>query len=179
MVQPRLSLGCSNGLRQAGYFRKGIVMKRIPLTQGKFAIVDDEDYEWLNQWKWTLNRCGKDGKYLYAGREANGKQIRMHRQILGLTKNDPEMADHINHNGLDNRKCNVRICSNQQNQANSKRKNVGSSKYLGVRWHNNKWAASIGKKRSHIGYYKNEIDAAKAYDKKAKELFGEYAHTNF
>lgn len=157
-------------------------MKRIPLTQGKFAIVDDELYEWLNQWKWFAQ---KDKYTYYAGRNVgkwpNQKMIFMHRQILGLKYKDGKQTDHSNSNGLDNRQSNIRICTIAQNNQNRRCwKNV---KLKGVRWYKDiqKWRSRICYKGKfiHLGYFKNEIDAAKAYDKKAKELFGEFVHTNF
>lgn len=158
-------------------------MKTIPLTQGKFAIVDDEDYEWLNQWKWCADKIGKT---YYAVRTINhklGKQmILMHRQILRLTKGDGKLTDHRNHNGLNNRKCNLRICTHNQNHQN-RRKPRTLNRYKGVSWHkpSKRWCAHIihNKKYIHLGYFDNEIKAAKTYDKKAKELFGEFACLNF
>jgi hypothetical protein len=157
-------------------------MKRIPLTQGKYAIVDDEDFEWLNKWKW----CALINKYTwYACRwiqiEKNrGKIIFMHRLIM----NTPEgmHTDHKNHKGYDNRKYNLRICTQTQNLQN-RAIQKGHSRYKGLYLNENrsKWRGQIrcnGKKHC-LGTFKNEIDAAKAYDKKAIELFGEFANTNF
>lgn len=157
-------------------------MKRIPLTRGKFAIVDDEDYEWLMQWKWyaSLNR----GLWYAARQEQKGVNpkyscILMHRELL-KPPNGFEI-DHHNNNSLDNRRFNLRICTHSNNLGNQKPQTGGSSKYKGVSWHkkNQKWRAQIGKKRHSLGYFDNEIDAAKAYDKAAKELFGEFANVNF
>jgi len=94
-------------------------MKQITLTQGQYAIVDDWNYEWLNQWKWCAG-WAKNTKSYYAMRRAKGEfdryyTIRMHREILGLKKGDRRQADHINHNTLDNRESNLRIVNNQQN----------------------------------------------------------------
>jgi len=94
-------------------------MKQITLTQGQYAIVDDWNYEWLNQWKWCAG-WAKNTKSYYAMRRAKGEFdryyiIRMHREILGLKKGDRRQADHINHNTLDNRESNLRIVNNQQN----------------------------------------------------------------
>lgn len=156
-------------------------MKRIPLTQGEYAIVDDEDYEWLRQWKWFAKR---DKNTFYAarltGKWPKQKTIRMHRQILNVPSNFE--VDHVNHNGLDNRRCNIRICTSAQNHHNQLPYKNHSSQYKGVYWSKakKKWHSSIhsNRKRIHIGYCNNEIDAAKAYDAKAKELFGEFALTN-
>ena len=106
----------------------------------------------------------------------------MHREIM----NAPEglVVDHINRNGLDNRKVNLRLATAMQNVWNSKRNvNTDSSKYKGVSWDKNKhkWRASIGidRKTKHLGYFEDEKMAAKAYDKAAKEHRGEFAVLNF
>lgn len=161
-----------------GYLCRLGLYSLIPLTQGKVAIIDKEDFEWLSQYKWYAL---KRRKTYYATRHIKGTKrvMFMHRQILGLRQGDKKLTDHHNHNGLDNRKYNIRICTDSENQGNRISKPTGKSKYRGVRWYNNKWAASIGKNRSHIGYYKSEIEAAKAYDRVAKKRFGEFAYTNF
>ncbi len=99
-------------------------MKRISLTQGQFAIVDDEDFEWLSQNKWFAH-WNKHTKSYYAvrkGKKENGKQfsIYMAREILGLKYGDNRQADHIDHNTLDNRILNLRVATCQQNQWNRK-----------------------------------------------------------
>ena len=160
-------------------------MKKIPLTQGKYALVDDADFELLSQYKWCLH---EERNVLYAltntPRDRHGKQktIRMHRLILGLTHKDGVMADHISRNGLDNRRGNLRTCTNSQNGMN-RHTTTGSSKYKGVSWHKRDkvWTASIRyhSKSTYLGYFDNEIDAAKAYDTKAIKLFDEFANLNF
>ena len=104
------------------------------------------------------------------------------REIMRVS--DPKLIiDHINHNTLDNRKCNLRICTQSENSANKRFYSNKSSIYKGVSWYKNnkKWRSSIGYKRECylLGYFNDEIEAAKAYDKKARELFGQYALTNF
>lgn len=156
--------------------------KLIPLTQGKFAIVDDEDYEWLNQWKWCafINESGQCYAARGTRRNHQRKTILMHRLIMNATKG--QIIDHKNHNSSDNRRANLRICTHQQNDRN-RRKVFGSSKFKGVSWKksNSCWCAyiKINGKHKSLGFFHNEIDAAKAYDVKAKELFGEFAKTNF
>lgn len=160
-----------------------IMSKQIPLTQGKFAIVDDKNYEWLNQWKW---HAAKRGCTFYAERVTSrrlGKQksISMHREILNVSKG--QEADHINHNGLDNRELNLRIVTRTQNMQNRRLLTRGTSPYKGVCWNKRarKWYGCIQSngKWIYLGTYDNEIEAAKTYDRKAKELFGEFAQTNF
>jgi len=160
-------------------------MAQIKLTQGKYALVDDEDFEQLNKYKWYA--CANHVGDFYAIRNSktvNGKRhaIAMHREILGLHYNDGKQGDHKNHNTLDNRHRNLRIATRNQNMHNSK-SSVGTSKYKGVAWvqRDKKWGAYIrlnGKNKS-LGYYTDEIKAAKAYDKAAKKLFSEFAFTNF
>jgi len=159
-------------------------MKQIQLTRGKVALVDDADYERLNQWKWCAI---KNHNTWYATRyitKLDGKHtsISMHRVILGLKNGDPRQCDHINHNGLDNQRENLRICTHAQNQHNRLSNKNTSSVYKGVSWHKNEgcWLAKIrlNGKLKHLGHFDSEIEAAKAYDQKAMELFGEYAHVN-
>ena len=150
-------------------------MKKIPLTQGKFAIVDDEDYPLLNRWSWFAHN---ERGYWYAVR----KHVRMHRFILGAKKG--QEVDHANGNGLDNRKSNIRICTISQNQANANlRQEQKTSQFKGVCWHKHsrKWRAQIkvNGEKIHLGCFLNEIDAARAYDVVARHYFGEFARTNF
>ena len=164
-------------------------MKQIALTQGKVALVDDADFEWLTQWKWYTR---KEKNTYYAVRtiitsliksssNPNRKRILlpMHRDIMNAPKGKD--TDHINHNGLDNRRCNLRICSRSENNQNQLARKC-SSIYKGVSWSKaaQKWEAYIKKtrKRIYLGYHINEVDAALAYDIAAKKLFGEFAHTN-
>ncbi len=157
-------------------------MKLIPLTQNKFTTVDDEDYGWLSQWKWYADRH-LNTYYARRGQRKDSKTyiIRMHRLILNAQKG--QQIDHINRNGLDNRRSNLRFCTSSQNIQNQTTMRSGTSRYKGVCWDKyfNKWEARVQlqPKRYLIGRFKNEIEAAKAYDTKAKELFGEFARLNF
>lgn len=159
-------------------------MQTISLTQENMAIVDDANFAELNKYKW---RTLETAQGVYAARKItiNHKEITvlMHREIMGLKYGDKRQVDHINHNPLDNRKCNLRICTHAENGRNRKIQTGTTSKYKGVSWHkpNKKWRAAIGynHKLFHLGNFDNEIDAAKAYDKKAKELHGKFAQTNF
>jgi len=149
----------------------------IPLTQGKFAIVDAEDYDRLSQYKWYASKCKNT---YYACRAKGRTTIRMHREIMRAPKG--LMCDHKNHNGLDNRKSTLRLCTNAQNCYNQQASSNGTSKHKGVSWHkcSRKWSARIrcDGKFYHLGDYEDEIEAAMAYDDKAVELFGEFAYLN-
>ncbi len=170
-------------------------MKRIPLTQGKFAIVDDEDFERINRYKWHLQKAPRvyyanrivvfEGLYdnvrarLRRGLTAYKRiYVSMPRQILGLCMDDARMVDHINHNGLDNRRCNLRVCTKQQNVWNSRKVRGSKRKYKGTqKLSSGRWMALIG--GISLGTFDSEINAAKAYDEAAKKRYGEFACTNF
>lgn len=160
-------------------------MKLIELTKGHAAIVDDDDYEGLSIFRWCV--ANKNGK-LYAvrgRRKSDGPgtvHISMHREIFGHPAGQD--IDHINGNGLDNRRENLRACSHADNQkSNSKRIAYGgrptASKFKGVHWHNKnkKWCAKLANK--YIGSFASEEDAALAYDSAACSTYGEFAKTNF
>ncbi|MBN2182978.1 MAG: HNH endonuclease [Sedimentisphaerales bacterium] len=150
----------------------------IPLTQGKFAIVDAADYERLAGHKWCLG--GNNNGQYYANRWNHGKIVKMHHEIIDV----PEgmVCDHINHNSLDNRRCNLRVCTPSQNAQNRLPSDGGTSRYKGVCWNKEKrkWVAEICYKnqRIYIGCYDYEEDAAIAYDDMAIQLFGEFACLN-
>lgn len=145
--------------------------KLIPLTKGKFAMVDNEDFDILKGVNWYF-----DGKYV-----KNNTLGYMHRYIMNA-KPDLEV-DHIYHNTLDNRKKNIRLVTRAQNTANSKHRKECSSKYKGVCFNKivKKWVCSLMFKGVvyNLGYFTDEKEAGKAYDLKALELFGEFAYLNF
>lgn len=158
--------------------------KEIPLTQGKVAIVDAADYEWLSKHAWRLNRG--DGGNFYAVRTARNRNnknqlVRMHREIINAKPH--ELVDHVNGNGLDNRRVNLRIATRTQNAMNKSSLANTSSQYKGVSWKKEmgRWVAQITskKRRLHIGYFADEVAAAHAYDRIARQLYGEFARLNF
>jgi hypothetical protein len=146
-------------------------MKEIPLTKGLFTQVDDEDFEYLNQYHWRLGTKG------YAESDINGKTTGMHRLILNAPKGSE--VDHKDHNKLNNQKYNIRICTTSQNQQNKIPR--GTSKYLGVKIVKGKIKAAIkvNNKYIHLGTFKTEKQAAFVYDNAAKKYHGEFANLNF
>lgn len=149
---------------------------KISLSQGKFAIVDEDDFENLMQWKWHYTNTG------YARRNDktnNRKAIKMHRYIMDAPEGMD--VDHINGNGLDNRKSNLRIVTHQNNQFNM-RSNRGSSKYKGVSFDKQTglWRAyiCISGKLKALGRFSCERQAGETYNKSTKELHGEFCRLN-
>lgn len=148
------------------------------------AFIDDEDFSKVMKHKWYVDECGKNSyaRTFISYKSKSGWRTRscsMHRMLL----KPPEKfdVDHINGNGLDNRRSNLRICTREQNLRNRKINKTKGVK--GVHWHETaeKWCAQIthNGKCQHIGLFQDRDEAAKAYDNKAKELFGEFANLNF
>jgi len=163
-------------------------MNKIELTQGKFAIVDAEDFDRVSQFKWHYNKRASG----YAQRMQNigykdGKQIQktilMHRFIM-CVEDSKVHIDHINHDTLNNRKTNLRLCTNAENCRNRKIKKGGSSKYKGVyKTRDNRVkpfrsGIVLNQKRIDLGYFATELEAAIAYNKAALHYFGEFALLN-
>jgi hypothetical protein len=146
-------------------------MKQIPLTRGHVAIVDDADYELLSHYKWQATSSTARNKIIYARRSAPNSGVFMHRQILQATKD--QQVDHINRDGLDNRRANLRIATPSQNQHNCGLPNNNTSGFRGVVWnrHARKWQAQIGmnKRLKYLGVFVNKGEADTAY-RKAKSL---------
>ena len=157
-------------------------MKMIPLRgkygAGLFALVDDDYFLELSAFKWCVLRCG----YPVRATWKNGvhRLMLIHRQILNVPLG--AIIDHKNGNKLDNRRENLRVCTHQQNIYNCKRSKNNKTGFTGVCWDKsrNKFTAYISNNYAHIhlGRFDNAIDAAKAYNSKAIELFGEFANLN-
>jgi HNH endonuclease len=163
-------------------------MKTIPLTQGKFTLVDDEDYERLVAHKWYAQKTQRKNHVVWRALRniritpTKWATIAMHRVIL---KDIPEV-DHKDGDGLNNTRSNLRAANHSENQANQPKRRGKTSQFKGVYWAtwrsgNGKWAAQITHhyKCIGLGYFNSEVDAAKAYDRSVISLFGEYARPNF
>lgn len=147
-------------------------MKYITLTQNKYAIVDDEDFERIDSVKWYF-------EHGYARSDVGRKRVYMHRFILDLKSN--KVVDHKNRDGLDNRKNNLRIANQSLNLANQKKNNKNTSGFKGVSWnkHLKYWTSSLkvmGK--NNVKYSKTKKEAAKKYNDMAIHYFGEFALLN-
>ena len=169
-------------------------MREIQLTKGKVALVDDADFDWLNQWKWSAMTANQTFYAIRTDRSITPRvTVRMHRLILGLHKGDIRLADHKDHNGLNNQRENLRISNDSQNAANRNILPNSRSKYLGVTHRIDKrngrninyWQAQIRKdgRTNFLGYFPytndGEIEAAKAYDKAAINIHKDFANLNF
>jgi len=160
-------------------------MQKIQLTQGCFAIVDDEDFDDLNRYKWHLIAHTNEHPNWpsYAGRSDRmrpRKTIYMHREILKAHAG--QEIDHKDRNGLNNQKHNLRFARSSENRINSESR-PHSSTFKGVYWdaYRKCWRAHIqmNRKQKHLGCFRSEIDAAREYDNAAMFLFGEFAFLNF
>jgi len=155
-------------------------MKEIPLTQGRVALVDDEDYSWLQKWPWIYVYC-PSSRTGYAVRHEGLRTICMHRQILGARPGQD--VDHVNAAGTDNQRANIRLCTRAQNNANQRhQRRATSSRYKGVYWDRarGKWHAQLktGGVRYALGRFGDEREAARAYNAFALKTWGEFARLN-
>jgi hypothetical protein len=157
----------------------GAKMKLIPLTQGKFAKVDDNMFDYLNQWRWYY----RSGYAVRMSHTENGRRgtIWLHREVVNAPAN--KQVDHIDLDKLNDQSVNLRTCTHAENQHNGPKRTTNKSGYKGVCWvkAKQKWVAQIemnGRGRT-IGAFSDPVNAAKAYDKVARDLFGEFAKTNF
>ncbi len=168
-----------------GYPHPGIPgVCEIPLTQGKFALVDAEDFAAVSLWSWCAIK-GRKGVswYAHANTEKAGggrRYVKMHRYVLqplaGLE------IDHVDGDGLNNRRSNLRISTRQENSRNVPRHRDGSSRFKGVSWYRRDscWRSciTVNDRQIHLGYFQDEAEAAAAYDAAAVRLFGEFARLN-
>ena len=153
-------------------------MKKIELTQGKYAIVDDNDYAYLSQWNWN---CNKNNRAFYAVRTVNHSgKMNMHRQLIGDVEG--KVCDHINGDGLDNRRSNLRHATHSENMRNRKLNLNNTTGYKVVSWRPkpNKWESSIrvnGKYR-YLGRFSTLMEASEAYNSAALRYFGKFSKLN-
>lgn len=149
-------------------------MKKIKIKD-KIVLVDDDDYEKVSIHRWYVSYNKDNNFYIKSTRK---KSFFIHRFIMGLEKGDKRVVDHKNHNTLDNRKKNLRICTVAENSRNRKIQKNNTSGFNGVSYFKNLklWTVKIrlNKKYMHLGYFKTSQEASKVYNKKAKELFGEF-----
>ena len=147
----------------------------VALTRGFVALVDPADAPKLAAWDWAASNR------LYARRNRDNAYLYMHRAITDAPAG--RQVDHINGNGLDNRKANLRLCTAAENCANARPMTGKASRFKGVDWHSQagKWRAKIKSDRRtrHIGLFRSEAEAATAYDQEARALFGQFAKLNF
>jgi hypothetical protein len=159
-------------------------MKFITLTQGQVATVDDEDYPQLSAYKWHAHETSHGFYAHHSVRLETGeyRTIAMHRMVMGLEFGDNRQVDHINHNGLDNRRSNLRVCTLEQNIRNQRKKRrKATSSFKGVSLHKpGRWRAVIraNGRQVHLGLFNSEHDAAAAYNAAAVRYFGEFANPN-
>jgi len=150
---------------------------KIPLTQGKFAIVGPKDYAYLMQWKW----CCHHGYATRTDYTSGKRTIGMHRVILErMGFKDFAHSDHINGDPLDNCRCNLRPATFSQNGCNRGKQKNNTSGHTGVSWKRGKWWAylRVKKKYLHLGYFDDLKEAACAYDEAALKYHGEFATVN-
>lgn len=156
-------------------------MKKIKLTQNKYALVDNEDYGFLNKFSWRYNSSEGYARTNFAVNIGKRKDVGMHRLVINPFTE--YQIDHINGNKLDNRKQNLRVCTQKENIFNRKPLHNKSSKYKGVGFYKRtkQWQAriTINGKLIHLGMFSTEKEAALVYNKAAKKFFGKHAWLNF
>jgi hypothetical protein len=163
--------------------RYGYPFRRIGLTEGKFAIVDPQDFYWLNEFEWCAERF-RGSFYAVRFNNTSDKSPRilsMHREIMKAPKG--VLVDHRNNGGLDNRRDNLRLANKSQNNTNKPKRANTSSRYIGVSYIKSRkcWYAQIVHQGKHkwLGTFHDEIEAARAFDRAAIEYHGEFARLNF
>lgn len=153
-------------------------VRTIPLTRGKVAIVDLDDYVRLSQYNWCCDQDGYAMRRVHVGLRRQ-TTIRLQREVLNAPPGT--IVDHINGDPLDNRKGNLRLCNRRQNRQNSIKRRPGASRFKGVSQDRGHWRARIRVhgKLIHLGHFVSEVDAAVAYDVAARHYFGTFCRTNF
>lgn len=145
---------------------------KILTSKNQEILVDKEDYDFCNKFKWYISKTG------YATNDSLPRKL-MHRLIMGFPE---QYVDHINGNKLDNRRCNLRLCNQSQNSSNTKIRSTNKSGYKGVSWNKKyeKWECYLTFNYKHVfgGYFDSKVEAALAYNNKATELWGEFAKLN-
>jgi hypothetical protein len=168
----------------------GSGFRSIVLTRGLVALVDHEDYARLGQYNWHAFPGTSPGTfYAVRGAIVDGKykNVFLHNEVMGVV--EVGMVDHVNHDGLDNRRGNLRMCARHENMRNRTKRNGKTSYFKGVSLKRDRglWEAKIAagqlrpdgkRKQIHLGYFKSELDAASAYDRAAREHFGAFAVLN-
>jgi hypothetical protein len=159
------------------------MVREIPLTRGYVALVDDEDYDRVSQFKWRAQPVAVNGATAnhYAITSLSGRTVFLHRFILNAPRGME--VDHRNRNGIDCRRNNIRLATTAQNQANRGRTQANRSGYKGVSWseQRRKWLVQItcNGERRHVGRFDDPTEAALAYDRAARDAFGAFARLNY
>jgi hypothetical protein len=155
-------------------------MKLLPLTKGRFAKVDDSDFEYLSQFKWTVTRK-YNNDYVKRSKSIKGVThvVYLHRELMGFPVG--MQVDHRNGDGLDNQRHNLRVCTKANNVRNRRRQHNQKNVYIGVQECSKGFRARIWSNGGtlDLGIFDTAIEAAKVRDRKAFELRGEFAHLNF
>lgn len=161
-------------------------MKRIQLTRGKFALVDDDLFDELSQYEWRASQAGGYTYYAYRNENRDGvyRSVSMHRHIYShLNLPTKDCIDHIDGNGLNNQTANLRPATFAENSRNQRLARSNRSGYRGVCWatKRQKWIAaiSVDNRRINLGAFDSKVDAAAAYDAAAVKYHGEFARPNF
>ena len=159
------------------YYSEELSSWCVPLTKGRFALIDEEDVDRVSQYNWYVGK----GKHTHYAHHKSKESFLLHRFVTNAP--DDVQVDHINSNGLDNRKTNLRFCNNGQNSAASRKRQGTRSKYRGVVFDSTascKWKARVydNGKQIVLGRFSSEEEAALAYNKAALERYGEFARIN-